>query len=393
MASKTPSWISPTIAADLRAEGDQHLRRAARAFPDATPLQALVRSVGTGGVIKGSTVRVYRRQLGAAVDTLIEQGEVEPASREEVVHELFELLEERRGIPDQPRTSSRKVKDVTVEEARKVFAYLAKLAQGEDDIQDVCMVALYIYLVPRVGCRPIEWMDAVVVGEILDVRNAKFDGDRAAYERRQIPLHAFSPLVIRAIAAFANLAPISAKRAPAFRHWRNRLADRLAQACKACEVRRLSLYSFRHVAIATWKAAGLDPWTIAALAGHAARKSQGAYAGKNSGWKIVTVDKAEQGRPEALEARAAERNSAKDATEQPADRAAQSDLVEWDFDDIPVQRPQKSDEIASRRSTELAAEMRRKAELIAQSVVNEHALPPASRPGAETDDTPNSPSL
>ena len=389
MPSETEKPTVPLIAADPRAEGDQHLRRARRDYPDLPPLAAFLRSVKAGGVIKGSTVRVYRRQVGFALDTLIEQKLVAPSSRSETMAKLIEFLDARRGRPDAPRTASRKAKDVTEEEARKVFEYLARRARGEENAADICMLALYIYIVPRVGCRPIEWMDAVVEGETLRIRSAKFDDDRAGFEWRSIPLSALRPLEIEAIAAFARFVRLAAARAPSFARWRNRLADRLAQACKACGVRRLALYSFRHVAFATWKAAGLAPWEIAALAGHAIEKSQAAYAGKRSGWGIDTIDRAEPGRAEALEARAAERLATrKAASESVGERNDASDDF-WPFDDMPAPKapapapaPKAPDPSMPRRNGEAMAAVKKRAGEIARSATptTSSAAPPEEVP-------------
>ncbi|MBU1306471.1 MAG: hypothetical protein KKF33_13250 [Alphaproteobacteria bacterium] len=53
-----------------------------------------------------------------------------------------------------------------------------------------------------------------------------------------------------------------------FAKWQKVLAEQLRRACVRIGIRELSLYSFRHVAIATWAAAGLSPKEIADLSGH-----------------------------------------------------------------------------------------------------------------------------
>lgn len=378
MPSETVRPFIPRIVIDPRAEGDQHLRRARRDYPELPALGAFLKSVKNGGVIKGNTIRVYRRELGFALDTLIEQKLAESNSRAQIMQQLNEALEARRGRPAEPRTASREAKDVTEDEAKAVFEHLARLARGEDDVSDICMLALFIYIVPRLGCRPIEWMEATVEGAALRVRSAKFDDRRAGYEWRSIPLSNLLPLEIEAVAAFARLAPLSAARAPSFRHWRNRLADRLAQACKACAIRRLSLYSFRHVALATWKAAGLAPWEIAALAGHASKKSQAAYAGKKSGWGIDTIDRAEDGRAAALELLAAERQVSRTAD---PNNASNEDNGLWSFDDMPAPKVSVPDPAVQKRNSEALAAMRKRADEIAES--SKEKAPPTSEADAE----------
>lgn len=164
------------------------------------------------------------------------------------------------------------------------------------------MLALYVYVVPRFGCRPVEWMNASVEGDVLFVKNAKFSNGRSGFEERSFDLSGYNSRVIEAVKAFAVFAPLSAGEAAAFELWRNALAELLARACAKSGLRRLSLYSFRHVALATWKKAGLAPWEIAALAGHASVKSASAYAGKTKGWSASAIPRAEPERIAALEA-------------------------------------------------------------------------------------------
>lgn len=90
------------------------------------------------------------------------------------------------------------------------------------------MLAMFIYIVPRLGGRPIEWMDASVEGTALTIRNAKFGDERAGFAYRTMDLAEFDPCVIEAIAAFASFVPLSVGDDEQFEAWRNRLAELLA---------------------------------------------------------------------------------------------------------------------------------------------------------------------
>lgn len=299
-----PTRTSTTEAAYLSA-GHRHLARALTRHPEITdPLGALIASIERdNAVLKPATTRLYRQELRAVVAELTvgrDEGWADALDRIEAA------LVGRRGTPPEPRTATRKVKDATEAEATIIFRHLARRAQGREDGALVCMLALYVYLVPRTGCRPAEWVGARVEGGRLCIKNAKHTNGRAAYSERSINLEVFKPSVIRAAAAFANVASLSAAQYPSFVHWRKAMAELLARACKQCELRRLSLYSFRHIAIATWVRAGLSPWKVAALAGHGVTgTARRHYARGSKGWVMAEIADADDSRVAALEARAA----------------------------------------------------------------------------------------
>jgi hypothetical protein len=70
--------------------------------------------------------------------------------------------------------------------------------------------------------------------------------------------------------------------------WKNTLrvlGERLARTCSRLCIARWSLYTIRHVAIATWKRAGLKAAEIAALCGHrSTRTARLHYTGSRHGW-------------------------------------------------------------------------------------------------------------
>jgi hypothetical protein len=68
------------------------------------------------------------------------------------------------------------------------------------------------------------------------------------------------------------------------------LAERLARICRRLRLVRISLYSLRHAAIATWKRAKLSRIEIAALAGHISIMTASRYyAPSKHGWDPETV--------------------------------------------------------------------------------------------------------
>jgi integrase len=368
---------SPGTELAYQAEARRHLRRAHKRNPKADPLEGLVQSVVEDPtIIKNATARLYKQELTAAVDILVSEGRALASARAEAVEQINAALAARTGIPGKPRTASRKVKDATETEALAVFRHLAKRARGRVNTHLISMLALYVYIVPRLGCRPVEWLNASVEGKVLRVRSAKSGNGRAGFEERSIDLSEYDPRVIEAVRAFALFAPLSAGEAATFALWRNALAELLARACAKCGIRRLSLYSFRHVALATWKMAGLAPWEIAALAGHASVRSASAYAGKKAGWSASAIPRAEPERIAALEALA---DCKVDGPAARADEKGASTLRVRlapyggfdSFDDMPVQKAPATDSARAEAGVALAREHRRRIAAMAQSILND----------------------
>jgi integrase len=278
-------------------EGRRHLRHAQQQYLTIhDPIEALLVAMENDQtILKGSTCRLYKQQHIAIIDEIL-AGQPDAARRRALsLGRIQVALQRRRGRPPKARTSSLKVTDATKDEAAVLLRYLAKRGRGEANAHLVCMLALYLYFVPRTGCRPIEWSNASVEGTWLVVRNAKNSNGRSGYETRRIGLESFPPKVIEAAAVFARSVPKSISDFKDFAHWRNALAELLARCCNKIKLRRLSLYSFRHVALATWARAGASPWEIAALAGHASpRTARRNYAGARHGWLLpdglVTAD-------------------------------------------------------------------------------------------------------
>jgi hypothetical protein len=139
---------------------------------------------------------------------------------------------------------------------------------------------------PHVGLRPCEWLNATIVGHKLHVVNAKGGNGRAMGGVRSIGLGSL-PVKIAALVTHL-IGQVRLLFAEASRNWRKvlgRLGERLARVCARIGIRRWSLYTTRHAAIANWKRAGLSDAEISALAGHSStRTARQHYAGGRHGW-------------------------------------------------------------------------------------------------------------
>ena len=88
---------------------------------------------------------------------------------------------------------------------------------------------------------------------------AKRTNGRACADERYIGLGGYDPAIRAAVTRVVALMPEAMSAYGTWLRLRDALAERLARSCARAGVRRLSLYSFRHAALATWKAAGLAP--------------------------------------------------------------------------------------------------------------------------------------
>lgn len=261
------------------------LNRARKLFPDLPPVEALIVEAGSSPTIQWSTLRRYKPSYHRA---LIAAGSLCPEADFE---RLCRRLTERGGEPLKPQTSSNKVTDATRGEAAATFQHLKRLVLKREG-RSAMAAGLYVLVAPRIGIRPIELLDAVVTEKMVQIKTAK---RRDGKFYRSLRLTRFSPTFIEALKWLCVLAQAGTDAAPSsdpeerFESWRNAIAEALARASKAAAGRRLSLYSFRHVALATWKANGFSAADIALMAGHLDLRSAGHYAAGRHGWRDETA--------------------------------------------------------------------------------------------------------
>jgi integrase len=270
---------------DYLRQGDRIVAMAERHYPDYPnqPLKA-VRALfhARKSQYRPSSTRAFKQQAFSLIDREVARGAV-PAIDEEYQKLLMStILQNCRGRPE-ARTSAKKVKDMTLEEYIKIRTELENA-----DLQDPISKALYsmVLVGPFIGLRPCEWLNATFANGRLKIKNAKATNGRAPGESRQIDIRKCPEQIVGG--AFHLAKTMRRLLVSHGGEWRNLLkilAERLARACKRIGIRRLSPYSLRDAAIASWKRAGLSPAEIAALAGHASLKTADRhYAGAHHGW-------------------------------------------------------------------------------------------------------------
>lgn len=310
-----------TEAAYLR-EGERHVRRAKCRYPDVVdPVAALVMDFeSNGSVLRRSTVGVYRQECRAVIRHLCIQGSSSVMDVDDAITRIDRALKRRTGTPAQPRAASRKVNDPSKRELRKLLAQILAYAKEKGDARRHLALGATLFFVSLFGCRLIELSTAVVERDRLVLRNAKYGNGRAGAESRAIKLGFLSEterhalpialhLLRETIALYAKEPGEDTHRT--YERWHRAAAEMLARCCKAAGVRRLNLYSLRHVAIATWRQAGLTPVQIAALAGHASIVTARRHYGHgSSGWSFGAVPTADIPAVTTLEAGGPEAGSA-----------------------------------------------------------------------------------
>lgn len=310
---KRPARRPETDAAYLR-EGRRHLARALRRHPEIEdPIEALVIDVTADTqVLTQNTVSLYRQEYAAILTSLCSERGISRERQEECLGNILAALAKRKGKPAEPRTSSKKRLHIPKPEARLILKDLAQRAKAEGAESPVLVLGLVLFFAPRLGYRLGELQHAQIEGDDLVIRQAKLSETRAIFPTRQVSLTHLSERQREAIPVLLDLLRRAISKYGSYRHWHKAAAELLARVCEKQEVARVSFYAFRHIAIGVWAAAGLSPWQIAALAGHASTRTRRRhYGGGASGWEQDSTLVPDPERVAALEWRAASRNQSR----------------------------------------------------------------------------------
>jgi hypothetical protein len=220
-----------------------------------------------------ATISQYRAALRQALD--------DGGSAKEELEYLRARLNEgpiaRKG--GRPRTSARKRRSIP----RREFARLiGRLIAGHhpDDLLAVRFLSHNVLLF----LRPVEWQTAAVRNGYLIIRNAKATNGRAIGSERRRDLSDYGADGVMDLCDL--LVTLSARAAAAGGYGRlwARLASRIARACEHIEIKRVALYTTRHVGMANAKS-WMSPAEVAASAGHKTTATATShYAKRRTGW-------------------------------------------------------------------------------------------------------------
>lgn len=161
---------------------------------------------------------------------------------------------------DRPSTKASKL---TVDVIRRVLGDLKLHAETYGHYASAWVV-FYICSASRIGWRPCEVEGAYFEEDTLFINTAKLRKGNA--QVRRFPLTKIPENSRFAAEVICEHLPKMAWLR--FQRWRNRLAEALSQSCDRLGIDRISLYACRHIAIQTWRTAGMSTAQIAELAGH-----------------------------------------------------------------------------------------------------------------------------
>ena len=268
-------------------EGRRILAQAIRKFPGAVDsVDALVRLFSNElWELQPSTTRLYRAQISAVILKDVENEDLDVERAREGLFVLSELLIKRRGRPE-CRGSRKKVINPTRAELAAVAAYVAQGLRKRTSV-DLLETALLLLLAlgPTLGLRPIEWTRAAIDEEKLTILNAKSTNGRANGPVREFLRHDLPPKVDQFAGTLIAIMKTLMERVGNWRRLLGQIAERLARICARLEIRRLCLYSLRHICLANSEAIGFSDAERAALAGHRSKNTaRRHYAGAKHGW-------------------------------------------------------------------------------------------------------------
>ena len=227
---------------------------------------------------KPATLRQYR----AALRVMIEDAAMNNVSRDRVEtwYRLIETAPRPMADKQVKRTSARKRKTIRESERDTLVHYLETTGGKTDRL-----LSRIVNCLPTLGLRPSELFTAEFDGTTLTVRCAKNTNGRSIGETRGITIKsAVLKHVVKRM--LKELKDFQIRDRTDAKRLQSRLAKALERACKACGIKKISLYTLRHQALANAKRT-LEPAEASALAGHASQSTIiKNYASRRSGWKI-----------------------------------------------------------------------------------------------------------
>ena len=176
--------------------------------------------------------------------------------------------------------ASKKRKSVKKSEIKRLYRHLQ-----EKGTQTSRVLAKWLIVGVHCGWRPFEALRGMSIeNEALVIACAKTTNGRGIGDMRKVQIK--NDRVRQELDKFISELNALISRVDDLSTIHNRFAKAVAAACDACKIRRISLYTLRHQALATAKAM-MTPEEVAALAGHASVNTAAAHYGRRrSGWDV-----------------------------------------------------------------------------------------------------------
>ncbi|WP_085395113.1 hypothetical protein [Bradyrhizobium canariense] len=234
-----------------------------------------------------STIVQYR----AALRQSIEDGDLDPELAQRLERQLEAGPIPRNSGP--PRTSARKRKSLPREQFVELVKHLEEPGRHVDDVLAAKLLRHNVLLF----LRRVEWETATVQDGHLVIQNAKATNGRSIGPQRSRDLSEYGKPGMRSLRALIGTLKRRSKEIEAeerqaegeesvdgFAALWGRLSARIARACKQIGIKRVSIYTTRHVGMANAKS-WMPPEEVAASAGHKTTATAAShYAKRSSGW-------------------------------------------------------------------------------------------------------------
>lgn len=269
-ATDRPVTRAPETVAAYRARRPMLARKAGSDQP-----QRLVQwFVTQHGAWAPSTIEQYK----ASIEQAIEDARDLLRSERLWLHERLKARPRPREKSKPPRTSARKRKAVPYNEYQDLFRKLIATKKVDDKI-----AAQYLRYNAWLFLRPVEWQTIEIKDGFLIIKNAKATNGRACGKTRKRALRGCSAEEVARLKEFIAALKDRANAIGYKRLW-SCLASRIARACKRAGIKRIALYTSRHIGIANAKS-WMSRSELAVGAGHKTTATAGRhYAKRRSGW-------------------------------------------------------------------------------------------------------------
>ena len=201
----------------------------------------------------------YIRLTAAALTQWIENlGHADLMAERAIKRALADLKIKRpKPILEKPSGYAKSIKNVDL---RRLIGYFRRKGDAFS-----LWIAGYLQVASRIGWRPGEVVKMYLEGIILHAPAEKHTNERSLRDICEIGLNEYPPFLILKLGRWISDTEHWADECGGHLKLRDRVRARVARACEELEIKRNSLYSLRHFAIACMKASGLSREEIAII--------------------------------------------------------------------------------------------------------------------------------
>ena len=245
--------------------------------PDLADLSYEELSIGAVAWFKegdGRWRKSHIRQVAGAMKQWVENLGHADLIVESATNRALADLKNRRPKPnlDKPAGYAKSIKNADLR-------HLINYFRAQETPLDI-WIAGYLQVASRTGWRPGEVVEMRLEGNMLRAPAEKNTNERGLRDICEIALDQYPPHLILKLGRWIADTEHWADECGGRSKLRDRVRARVARACKELKIKRISLYTLRHLAIACMKASGLSREEIAVIINHASDRTASEKYGK-----------------------------------------------------------------------------------------------------------------